>query len=413
MNIVKLSFVACTALLSSQVMAESTAITHTTIYTATNQGVLTDATVVMSDGKITAINPATITADKIIDGKGKIVTPGLIGSMNLLGLVEINAVGSSRDGEEEKADITFDPSLAFNPMSSLISYTRKGGITSDIVVPTGGKSIFKGQSFVANLSGDFNSVEQANNAVYVSLGAKQKGSRAFDLQQLINALADRQTALSTDKKAKHKANNEKQPSRTELILNDLLAGKKPLIVSTNRASDILQLVKLKQRFHLDLIIAGAADAVVVAKQLAEAKIPVIIAELRDLPYNFDALHNSLDNAAKLAKAGVDIILSVDGEAHNLYQLRYDAGNAVSYGVPPQMALAAITANVADAFHLNTGKIAIGRQADVVLWSGDPFELSTEVTQMWIAGKPMSTQSREDKLRERYMTKSTLPAAYVK
>ncbi len=335
--------------------------------------------------------------------------------MNNLGLVEVGAVSRSRDAADKKADISFDPSLAFNPMSSLINYTRKGGITSDVVMPNGGESIFKGQTFVADLSGAFDSVLKPNNAVFVSIGAKSKGSRAYDLQQLINKLTDRQSANKTaaqTKKKSAKAAKAKEPSRQERILDKLLAGKKPLIVDADRATDLLAMIKLKKQFNLQLVISGAADAVVVAEQLAKANIPVIVSAMRDLPNSFDSMHNSLDNAAKLAKAGVKIILAVN-DAHNLYQLRFDAGNAVSYGLTPEQALASVTSNVADVFNLESGKIAEGKTADLVMWNADPFELSSHVEKMWIGGQEVSTESRQDALLKRYTTASKMPKAYIK
>jgi imidazolonepropionase-like amidohydrolase len=419
MKLVKVSIIAL-AMAANVADAATIAIKNATIYTATSQGILSNATLVMTDGKISAINPEIIDAEQVIDAEGKILTPGLISSMNSLGLVEVSAVSSSRDGEEEKADITFDPSLAFNPLSSLIAYSRKGGITTDLVAPNGGNSIFKGQIFAANLSGDFDSIVQAGSAVYVSLGAKHKGSRAFDLQQLANTLADRQKELEDLAQTKKKSSKKdakddkvKEPNREQKIVDRLLAGTLPLVADANRATDLLQLLKLKQQYNLDLIINGAADAVLVATQLAAAKVPVIIYSLRDLPDSFDSLHNSLENAAILAKAGVTLILSTSGDTHNLNQLRFDAGVAVAYGLDSQQALASISANVADAFHLNTGKIAVGKDADLVLWSGDPFELSSKVEKMWIAGEQKSTNSRQDALRERYMTQSSMPKAYIK
>ena len=411
------------------VSAAPLAITHAKVHTVTEQGVLTDATVIIDEGKILAINPQTLpqglSADRIIDAQGKTVTPGFINSFNRLGLVEVSAVGESRDEGEKKADMTFDPSLAFNPRSSLISYSRKGGITRNLVAPGGGESIFKGQPFAVDLSGEFDSVIKSSLGVYVVLGGKSEGSRAFDLQTLWHKLEDRQKALANEKEkqAKEKAkkeskskkdnNGDKEPKRDELILNALLAGEQPLFVYANRASDLLQLVKLKQTFKLELVLVGAADAALVAKQLADAEIPVVINAIRNLPDSFDSLHTSLTSPATLAAAGVKVVLNTAGDTHNLYQLRYQAGNAVANGLSPQQALASITANAADIFKLDSGRIAVGQAADIVLWSGDPFELSTRVEKMWIAGEEVSTRSRQDALRERYMGKSELPRAYIK
>ncbi|SEK70480.1 Imidazolonepropionase [Colwellia chukchiensis] len=396
---------------STASVAESFAITNATVHTVTQQGVLENATVVIENGKITAINPKTVQADTIIDAKGKILTPGFIGAMNQLGLVEVGAVSRSRDASDKKADITFDASLAFNPRSSVIPYSRKGGITSNIVAPRGGEDIFKGQSFVVDLSGEFESVRLSNHNVIVDLSAKSKGSRALSLQTLQQTFADASKKLA---KTKQKNKNEaKDPSRQDLIVNALLAGDKALVAYVDRASDILTLLKIKAEYSLDLVIVGAADAVLVAEQIAQANVPVVLAALDNLPGSFDSLHASLENAAALSQAGVSVALAVNGDTHNLYQLRYHAGNAVANGLSRDQALASVTANVADAFNLDSGRIAVGKRADLVLWSADPFELSTQVSQMWIDGKQYSTTSRQDALRDRYTTDSDMPRAYTK
>lgn len=415
------SLIMASTLTSSWVNAESLAITNATVYTVTEQGVLSNATILVENGKITAINPDVVNADRIIDAQGKILTPGLIASMNQLGLVEVDAVARTQDAEDEKADIIFDASLAFNPKSSLIPYSRKGGITRSVVTPSGGKSIFKGQAFVVDLSASFDSVLQKNTAVVIDLGAKREGSRALGLQELFNTLEDREkeiikltkAAKATSKtKSDDKDKDKDEPKRDEIIINALLAGKEPLLAYADRATDILELIRIKQRFKLTLIIVGAADAALVTKELVAADVTVIIDAMQNLPDSFDSLHHSLSSADMLTAAGVKVILSASN-AHNMYQLRYDAGNAIANGLSKEAALAAVTANVADTFNINAGRIAVGYAADLVLWSADPFELSSKVDKIWIGGEEVSTISRQDALRQRYMTKSDMPHAYTK
>ncbi len=417
MKLFKSSLIALALASASSVYAQSIAITNATVHTVTDQGVLTNATVVIDNGVISAINPAEITADSTIDAQGKILTPGLIGSMNQLGLVEVSAVSRTRDAGDKKADITFDASLAFNPKSAAIAYSRKGGITTNIVVPSGGESMFKGQAFIADLSGDVDSIVATNSAVVIDLGAKSKGSRALALQELRHKLEDAKDVLDKAKaekssKDKDKKADAKEPKRDEKVINSVLAGEKPLLAYADRATDLLALIALKKDFGINLVVSGAGDAISVSTQLAEAKIPVIIGTLANLP-SFDALHKSLNSAATLIQAGVPVLFSVDGDTHNLYQLRFDAGVAVANGVSKEQALAAITANVADAFGLNAGRIAVGKKADLVLWSADPFEISTRVEKMWIDGVEHGTNSRHDALRERYVAESDMPRAYVK
>lgn len=416
LKLFKSSLIALALASSSASFAQSIAITNATVHTVTEQGVLNNATVIIQDGKVTAINPESVTADTVIDAEGKILTPGFIGSMNQLGLVEVGAVSRSRDAGDKKADITFDASLAFNPRSTVIPYSRKGGITTNVVVPRGGESMFKGQTFVADLSGEFDSVRVSNNAVIIDLGAKSKGSRALDLQKLQVKFEDATKKLAKAKKKAKDAKDKKEvkePSREDKVINALLAGDKALVAYADRATDLLALLKLKETFSLDLVLVGAADSILIADKIAQAKVPVVMAALDNLPGSFDSLHASLENAAKLTAAGVNVALTVDGDTHNLYQLRFHAGNAVANGLSRDAALAAVTANVADAFNVDSGRIAVGKTADLVLWSADPFELSSHVAKIWIGGKEVSTQSRQDKLRDRYMQQSNMPKSYLK
>ncbi|WP_338027376.1 amidohydrolase family protein [Colwellia maritima] len=408
-----LSFLVCT------VQAKSTAITNATVYTLASQGILEQATVIIDKGKITQVyasenTPENFDTDETIDAKGRILTPGFIGSMNALGLVEVGAVARSRDSKDKKADITFDASLAFNPKSTLIAYTRKGGITSNIVAPLGGEDLFAGQTFAVDLSGEFNSVIAKQNAVLVYLGAETEGSRAQKLQALDLKFEDAKKALTLKKTKKTKDEKEaKEPKRDEQTMKALLAGEKPLLAYANRATDLLALIALKKKYGIDLVLVGASDAVLIADEIAKAKVPVILSAIDNLPDSFDSLHASLSNIATLAKAGVKVILAPKGDSHNLNQLRFDAGIAVSNGLSRNDAMSALTSNVADVFKLNAGRIAIGKNADLVLWSADPFEISTKVEKMWINGNSVSTRSRQDALRDRYLKVSDMPKAYSK
>ncbi|MCW1717258.1 amidohydrolase family protein [Pseudoalteromonas sp. A3] len=405
-----LSLVAAGLLASGAANAQSLAIINATLHTATEQGVLENASIVMDNGKITAINPQQVQADKVIDANGQIVTPGFIASINQLGLVEVSAVAGSRDAGEEKAGIDFDVSLAYNAHSSLIPYARKGGVTRDVITPHGGDSIFSGLASVVDLSGDLQGDIQKQAALVVYLGERSKGSRAFTLQTLINKLEEHQTKAAK----KPKKDDDSTPSTEDKVMVKVLSGDMPLVVGVSRAADIIELLKVKEQFGINLVLNGAQDAVVVKEQIAKAQVPVIMSAMDSLPSSFDSLHASLDNAAALEKAGVKVILTVGGDAsHNIYQLRFDAGNAVSYGMSQQGALEAVTSNVASVFNINAGSIEVGKAADVVMWSNDPFELSSHVSKMIINGEEISTQSRQDKLRERYTTESSMPRAYTK
>ena len=411
LNVLKNPLVALAVAGSFSVMAESVAITNTTVYTGTEQGVLTEANVVIDNGRIVAINPETLVVDRTVDGQGRILTSGLIAPLNQLGLVEVGAVASSRDEKAKKGGITFDPSLAFNPESSLIPFARKGGITHSVVTPRAGDDVFAGQAFVVNLSGDFDSVDKSGVAIVADFGGASKDSRASSLQSLIDKLEGQQKKL--EKKAKDKKDDKaKEPSNEEKLLTRLLKGEVPLIASASRASDIINLLKVKEKFDLKLALSWGSDAVRVKEQLAAADVPVILNAKFNQPGDFDSLHASLKNAGELEKAGVKVLFTV-GDSHLIYNLRYDAGNAISYGMSTQGALQAMTSNVADLFGIDGGSISTGEPANLVLWSGDPFEISTKVETMWINGEEVTTESRQDKLRDRYMSNEDKRRGYIK
>ena len=411
MKILKHSLIASAVLVSTGVMAQTTAIINAQIHTATEQGVIENGSVLIENGKIKQISQSVLTADAVIDAKGQVLTPGFIGSMNQLGLVEVGAVATSRDGSDKKAGLTFDPSLAFNPKSTLIPYARKGGITRDVIAPSWGESPFVGLSSTVNLSGEFeSSVVDSQNAIIVNLGGSSKGSRAAALAKFVTKLEDHQAKLEKADK-----DEKSDPSNEEKLLSAALKGEKPIVVRVSRAQDMLALIKVKERFGIDLVFSGAEDAGVIAKQLADAKVPVILSAMANLPGNFDSLNASLTTAGELEKAGVLVALTISGDSsHNVYQLRYDAGNAVANGMSKQGALKAITSNVAEIFNIeDAGSIEIGKAADLALWSADPFEFSTKLEKVMINGVEVSTQSRHDKLRERYTTDSNMPRAYTK
>ena len=414
MKLLKPSLIALSLLASCSAMAASVAIKNATIYTSGEQGVLTNASVVFENGKITAVNPANLSADTIIDAQGKVVTPGLISALNQVGLVEVGAVSTSRDASPKKASMLFDPSYAFNSESSLIPFARKGGITRSVVAPSSWSDTFIGQAFSVLMNSELDSVVNTEVAVIAKFGAASKGSRASSLVELIDKLEGQQKKLEKAKKEANKDDKKKakEASDEEKLLTALLKGDKPLVASASRASDILHLINIKKEFGLDLIIAQAKDAVKVKSQLADANVPVMLQVVDNLPGNFDSLGADLTTAGELEKAGVKVMLYV-GDSHLIYNMRVNAGNAVSYGMSKEGAIKAMTSNVADAFNLSSGVIAEGYPADIVVWSGDPLEISSKVDSLWINGESVKTQSRQDKLRQRYTSKEDKPRGYIK
>ena len=410
MKLIKPSLIALSLIASSSAFAASVAIKNATIFTSGDKGVLENASIVFEDGKVTAINPANLAADTIIDAAGKVVTPGFISALNQVGLVEVGAVATSRDEGAKKASITFDPSPAYNAESSLIPFARKGGITRSVVAPSSWSDTFIGQAFTVLMNSEYDSVVDTKVAVIAKFGASSEGSRATSLNDLKDKLSGQQKKLAEAKDAEDE--KAKEPSDEEKLLTALLNGDKPLVAFASRASDILQLLKMKQEFGVQLVIVGGKDAAKVKQQLAQADVPVMVQVVDNLPGNFDSLGANLGTAGELEQAGVKVMLYV-ADSHLIYNMRVDAGNAVSYGMTKEGAVKAMTSNVAEVFNMQSGVLVEGSPADLVLWSGDPLEISSKVDSMWINGEAVSTKSRQDKLRDRYTSKEDMPRGYIK
>jgi imidazolonepropionase-like amidohydrolase len=187
-------------------------------------------------------------------------------------------------------------------------------------------------------------------------------------------------------------------------LGPVVDRKVPLTISADRAADIVALLQLAREQKIRLVIVGGAEAWKVRDQLAEARVPVVLQPTRNLPGSFSELGARNENAALLHEAGVELAIAVLGEPHNVRNVRQEAGIAVSYGLPYQAALAAITRNIAHIYGMDAkyGTIAPGRKANLVVWSGDPLELSSWPEQVMIHGKSIPSKSRQTQLRDRYM-----------
>jgi imidazolonepropionase-like amidohydrolase len=187
-------------------------------------------------------------------------------------------------------------------------------------------------------------------------------------------------------------------------LQPVLKGTLPLIVHADRAADILALLALAREYSLRGIVLGGVEAWKVASELAAARVPVLTGGQTDLPNGFDQLGATLENAALLRRAGVPVALTTGGENNfRARSLRQHAGNAVANGLSWDEALRAVTLSPAEIFGVadRMGSLQAGREADIVVWDGDPFELSTRATHVFIRGRQSTRPSREQLLVDRY------------
>ena len=397
-------------------LAQTIAITGGTVYPVSGPKVA-NATVLIRDGKIVAVGAGVTTPSGAtrIDATGKWVTPGLIDGAGQLGLVEIGAVPGTREGflRGDTIAAAFNVSEGLNPASMLIPVTRIEGVTTALATPLG--NLVAGQAVLIDLAG--NTIEEmlvkSPVGIVADLSESGKneagGSRAGVADRLRRAFRD---ALLYERR-RADFNRAQMPPLPESppdleALLPMLHGQEALIASANRRSDIETALRLAREFKLKLVVAGAQEAWQIAGELARADVPVLVEPLDNIP-SYDALGVRYENAGLLAKAGVKIAL-LETDTHNSRNLRQEAGNAVAYGMNWEQALRAVTLSPAEIFGVadRYGSLEAGKVANVVVWSGDPFEFTTGVEHVLIRGKEIPLKSRQTELLERYRK---LPPSY--
>lgn len=408
-----LALTACFCLVfSANAQSETYLIKNATLYTATAKGTLNQADLLVENGVIVEVgqNIAAQPGTQVIDATAKSVTPGLINAFTNLGLVEIDAVDSTVDAASEghQFGASFDISPAINFRSTLIPQNRINGLTRAVVLPWSKESVFAGTGAVIALNSSVDGLIKANAAqmaYYGDTGAGfSGGSRASAMAMLERALQDARYLRENESRLFQGGNWQLSQSRENLqALYPVLDAVQPLIIHAHRADDILRLVKLAQKYQIKLVIEGGGEAWMVAELLADAQVPVIIDPISNIP-TFESLTVRLDGAAKLYQAGVKLLFT-GGGSHNAYLVRQSAGNAVAHGLPAEAAIEAMTINTAEVFDIkNYGQLRAGMDADIVIWDGDPLEVTSLPDWVMIQGVVQPLVSRASRLRDRYRHK---------
>jgi len=372
------------------------------IHTEGARGSLKGSSVLIVGGRVTAVGPG-LTAPEgatVIDLNGRPVTPALFGGVGSLGVAEVSEEASTIDSVLKLGQMRpeFDPSLAFNPDSIPVTVSRADGIGFALVVP----------SAEAGLDGRAPMAPIALSVVLGEGGALAGDSRAAVYMLLGQALEEARNpaaATSTDAHLLTAAGRR--------VLRSVLTEQRPLLIAADRASDIRTALEFAAREKLKVIIQGGAEAWRVAPLLKRADVAVVLDPLDDLPASFDSIGATLENAARLHAAGVTIAFSLrDADPHNIRKLRNAAGVAVAHGLPWDSALEAITSAPARLFHASAeyGSIEVGKSANLVVWSGDPLEVTSLADAAWFDGTRATLRSRQTELRDRYLAKVRAGAA---
>jgi len=400
---------------STAALAENIAVTGGTAYTKGGYGKVDEATVLISDGKIESVTHAGAVPDgyRVIDATGKIVTVGLMVSGTSLGLTEVGfSAGIDDASMKGDASIPLDAAEAINPDSVLLPVTRIEGITRAYSGLEYTKDMWKGQGVVIHLGHGDDLVVKHYAALGLGADEGNAGSNGGSRVALWHSIRAKLDSAKDDGKDKGKDDKDKKSDKADPekeALTRVLKGEVPLLVAADRASDIRKVIQLKKDYGVKVIVTGAAEGWRVADELAAAQIPVIINAIQNLPASFDTLGATQENAARLHKAGVMIALVGSGTDNARLMPQY-AGNAVANGLPWEAAMDAMTVNPATMFGIadSYGTLEAGKDADVVVWSGDPIELSSAPEHLFIKGEEIPLVSRQTKLAARYHPVSRAP-----
>lgn len=410
---VLMSFFAVTA------QGEPIAITGGAVLTQGPAGDLARGTVVIDGGRIVAVGTdiEVPPGARIVDATNKIVTPGFINPLSANGMSR----PSSYDEQPTAGDVPIADEIyrAFDPAHVDVKENPVDGATSGVLVPTIVRSavkegkLFAGNAAAVELSGAFDFLIKKNlGPVFSVSAAASVGGRQAAFPRLVRALDDARIGLSSgDRTAKAKPEHE--------VLRSVLNGEVPLLVEVDRAADILNVLDIAREQHIRIVLLGAAEGWLVASQIAQAKVPVIVSADENLPLDMDRLNSTYQNAARLATAGVTMALAGEGiigpAPRTTRSPRYVAGRAVAYGLDPKTAIESITIRPAQiyGFAADTGSIEVGKRADVVVWSGDPLEVTSFVEHVFVKGvepPPPRSALLRDKYRQRVNASSRSVAA---
>lgn len=422
----RLLSLAIAAALSTSALAENIAIVGGKVLTQSKQGTLESGTVLIKDGKIEKVSsgdtvPAGYTK---VDATGKIVTPGFVGALTSLGLVEVSSWAGEVDSSVGANPVSttgaaMDVSYAINPDSTLIDVSRIEGVTSAATTIQYTDMLFHGLGAVIGLDDDADILkDKAFMVVNVDGNSADEhgGSRAA-LWVTLEALFDEVSTTGTVPSLT--SSWEGINSRADIkALKGVVSGAVPLFIEADRAADIRQVLAFKQRHpKIKLVLLHGVEAWRVADELAKADVPVILDPQMNLPGNFEQLGATLHNAARLEKAGVKVAIGM--ETHNIRLAAQHAGNAVANGLSYEGGIASLTSVPAAILGVGdkVGSLAPGMRADVVIWSGDPLEVTEVAEQVYIEGEAIDMTSRQTELRDRYMKLLKSPEAatshYVK
>jgi imidazolonepropionase-like amidohydrolase len=427
------SFAAFSFLLAiaSPVTAQTVAITGGKLVIGDGSDPVDNGTVLIRDGIVIASGRNIVVPEGAsrIDASGQWVTPGIFAGFSRLGLAEVDAVTGANDKSASRSGFNagLDIAPAIDPFRTAIAVNRAAGITRAVVAPEAGSNMFAGQGAIVDLGNDDKAITKLRAFQFVEFG--EDGARLAGGSRSASHAAFRAMLREAQDYGSNKGNFDDELLRAEdaKALLPVLRGETRLLVHVEGANDILRVLDLKRDFpSLKLVLVGATEGWRVADSIASSGVPVIASALNDLPVSFAQLGATQSNIGRMKNAGVKVAIGMidDRDAHQIrYSAQY-AGNLVALQKVPRatgltwnQAFAAISSVPAEILGVGDkyGSLKPGRAADVVLWDGDPLELSSAADAVYIDGVAQPLGNRQMRLRDRYRSpvEGDLPKAYDK
>ncbi len=392
------------------------ALTNAKIYTVTN-GVIENGTLVISNGIIEAVGTnVSIPADaEVIDVEGKEIYPGMIDGGTTLGLAEIGSIAEANDYREFGALTPQMQALtAVNPNSVAIPVTRVSGVTTVWTMPRGG--VLPGTAASINLFGYTPDQMDAGSKGVVMNFPSTAGGRRFRRLSPEEVKKRQERALKQVNDAWDKAelyakieNADDVRAYPEIeALVPVVKGEMMLFLEVNAAKDILSAIEwVKDRGYKQVVLTGVSEGWRVADEIAESGLSVITGPVQAVPTRqSDSFDAAYANPGLLQKAGVKVAIRTM-DAENVRNLPYHAGFAAAYGMGREEALKAITINAAEILGIGDqlGSIEVGKKANVFVATGDPFETSTKITDLFIDGYKVPMTSRQIRLYDEFLNRN--------
>lgn len=378
--------------------ADPLAVRGKTVHTVSGAS-LTDAVVLIRDGKIVEIGPASkvrIPAGaRVLDAE--VVTPGLIDAHCTVGVSGLFNTPHDQDQLDRSAPL--QPELraldAYNPLDRLVAWVRSFGVTTLHTGHAPGE-LLSGQTAVMKTRGTTAEEAVVRNpaAVSVTLGPDglRSGDKSPGTRGKAVAMLRAQLVKAREYGEKRKgASDDKRPARDLGLetLVDVLDRKLPLLITANRAQDIAGALRLREEFRFDLILDSAAEAYLMADAIRAAGVPVIVHPTMARPWG-DMENASFENAGRLADAGIAIALQGGYESYvpKARVVLFEASVAAANGLGTLRALRAITLDAAKILGVadRVGSLEPGKDADLALFDGDPFEYTSRATATVVGGE---------------------------